>query len=71
VTHVGGNAGAAATYCAKLLNKPILVVVPESTPDVVVKKLEDGGAEVLVFGKVTPFCKLITLTLWRGLVGRR
>jgi len=51
-TCVGGNAGAAATYCARLLKKPILVVVPESTPAVVVKKLEESGAEVLVFGKV-------------------
>ena len=42
----------AATYCARLLNKPIVVVVPESTPAVVVKKLEDDGADVMVFGKV-------------------
>ena len=48
----GGNAGLAATYCAQQLKKPIQVIVPESTPDNVVKKLEKNGADVLVFGKV-------------------
>ena len=48
----GSNAGLAATYCAKQLKKPIQVIVPESTPVSVVKKLEKNGAEVLVFGKV-------------------
>ena len=48
----GGNAGLAATYCAQQLKKPIQVIVPESTPDSVVKKLENNGADVLVFGKV-------------------
>ena len=51
-TVAGGNAGLAATYCAQQLNKPIHVIVPESTPVNVVKKLEKNGAEVLVFGKV-------------------
>ena len=49
---VGGNAGLAATYCAQQLKKPIQVIVPESTPVNVVKKLEKNGADVLVFGKV-------------------
>ena len=29
-----------------------MVIVPESTPAVVVKNLEDGGADAIVFGKV-------------------
>ena len=48
----GGNAGLAAAYSAKELCIPITVVVPEPTPEFVVKKLVEEGATVEVVGKV-------------------
>lgn len=48
----GGNAGLAAAYSAKELGVPITVVVPEPTPEFIVKKLGDEGATVEVVGKV-------------------
>lgn len=47
----GGNAGLAATYAAKKLGVPITVVVPRSTSQLTVKRLEQQGAEVEVFGQ--------------------
>ena len=52
VSSSGGNAGLAAAYSAKELGIPITVVVPEPTPDFIVKKLRDEGATVEVVGKV-------------------
>lgn len=51
VSSSGGNAGLAAAYCAKELCIPIRVVVPEPTPEFVVKKLVEEGATVEVVGK--------------------
>ena len=48
----GGNAGLAATYAAKQLGLPIKVVVPGSTPSVMVERMRKEGAEVEVTGKV-------------------
>ncbi|XP_072839335.2 serine dehydratase-like isoform X2 [Pogona vitticeps] len=47
----GGNAGLAATYAARKLGIPITVVVPRSTSQLTVKRLEEQGAEVEVFGQ--------------------
>lgn len=52
VSSSGGNAGLAAAYSAKELCIPITVVVPEPTPEFVVKKLVEEGATVEVVGKV-------------------
>lgn len=51
----GGNAGLAASYCAKELSVPITVVVPESTPDFVREKMKQYGANVEPFGNVRKF----------------
>ena len=50
--HTGGNAGLAAAYCARELGLPITVVVPQSTPEFMVQKLKEEGAEVEVMGRV-------------------
>ena len=42
----------AAVFCAQQLGVPITVVVPESTPDLMVRKLKEEGAVVEVTGKV-------------------
>ncbi|NXS27359.1 SDSL protein, partial [Pomatostomus ruficeps] len=48
----GGNAGLAAAYAARKLGLPITVVVPSSSGPNPVRKLEELGATVEVYGKV-------------------
>ncbi|NXO23198.1 SDSL protein, partial [Cisticola juncidis] len=48
----GGNAGLAAAYAARELGLPITVVVPSSSGPTPVRKLEELGATVEVYGKV-------------------
>ncbi|KAJ1092386.1 hypothetical protein NDU88_005496 [Pleurodeles waltl] len=48
----GGNAGIAVAYAAEKLGVPASILVPGSTPDVVVQKLKGYGCDVEVFGKV-------------------
>ena len=46
----GGNAGLAATYAAKKLNIPITLFVPVTTPNFIIERLQEEGAEVIVIG---------------------
>uniref|UniRef100_A0A8C7XFW9 L-serine ammonia-lyase n=1 Tax=Oryzias sinensis TaxID=183150 RepID=A0A8C7XFW9_9TELE len=48
----GGNAGMAAAYAARKLGVPATIVVPASTPQLVVQRLKDEGAAVRIAGKV-------------------
>ncbi|XP_021268839.1 serine dehydratase-like isoform X2 [Numida meleagris] len=48
----GGNAGMAAAYVARKLGLPATVVVPSSTGPSTVRRLEDLGATVEIYGKV-------------------
>ncbi|KAM6155756.1 serine dehydratase-like [Rhynchocyon petersi] len=48
----GGNAGIAAAYSARKLGIPATIVLPESTSQKVVKRLQGEGAEVQLAGKV-------------------
>uniref|UniRef100_A0A3Q2DM00 L-serine ammonia-lyase n=1 Tax=Cyprinodon variegatus TaxID=28743 RepID=A0A3Q2DM00_CYPVA len=48
----GGNAGMAAAYVARRMGLPATVVVPSSTPQLVVQRLQDQGAAVRIVGKV-------------------
>ncbi|XP_041344665.1 serine dehydratase-like [Pyrgilauda ruficollis] len=48
----GGNAGLAAAYAARELALPITVVVPSSSGPTPVRKLQQLGATVEVYGKV-------------------
>ncbi|XP_066497233.1 serine dehydratase-like [Hoplias malabaricus] len=48
----GGNAGLATAYAARKLNIPATIIVPSSSPQLVVEKLRDQGAIVKVMGKV-------------------
>uniref|UniRef100_A0A3B3UJX4 L-serine ammonia-lyase n=1 Tax=Poecilia latipinna TaxID=48699 RepID=A0A3B3UJX4_9TELE len=47
-----GNAGMAAAYVARKMGLPATVVVPSSTPPLVVRRLQEQGAAVKVAGKV-------------------
>lgn len=46
----GGNAGLAAAYASKDLNVPCTVVLPTTSKDIVIKKLQSFGAEVKIHG---------------------
>ncbi|KAI4804283.1 hypothetical protein KUCAC02_025915 [Chaenocephalus aceratus] len=48
----GGNAGMAAAYVARKMCVPATIVVPSSTPQLVVQRLRDQGATVNITGKV-------------------
>uniref|UniRef100_A0A8C5KLC9 L-serine deaminase n=2 Tax=Jaculus jaculus TaxID=51337 RepID=A0A8C5KLC9_JACJA len=48
----GGNAGIAAAYSARKLAIPATIVLPETTPLQVVRRLQGEGAEVQLSGKV-------------------
>ena len=52
VSSSGGNAGYAAAFAGQQLGLPVVVVVPESTPEYVQKKLREQGARVQVHGVV-------------------
>lgn len=46
----GGNAGLAAAFAARQLKLPITVVVPESTPTMMIQKIREQGAKVIQEG---------------------
>ncbi|KAM9933616.1 hypothetical protein OXX80_006770 [Metschnikowia pulcherrima] len=46
----GGNAGLAAAYASKFYAKPCTVVLPKTAKRAAIDKLEDLGAEVIVYG---------------------
>ncbi|KAM3871388.1 serine dehydratase-like [Diretmus argenteus] len=48
----GGNAGLAAAFVARKMGLPATIVVPSSSPQLVVQKLQDEGATVKIVGKV-------------------
>lgn len=48
----GGNAGKAAAYAARKMGVPATIVVPSSSPPLVVQALQDQGAQVKITGKV-------------------
>lgn len=52
VSSSGGNAGMAAAYSSKILGVPATIVIPKSTPSVMISKLEEEKANVIVHGEV-------------------
>ncbi|XP_033844077.1 serine dehydratase-like [Periophthalmus magnuspinnatus] len=48
----GGNAGMAAAYVARKMCVPATIIVPSSSPQLVVQRLQDQGATVRIVGKV-------------------
>jgi L-serine/L-threonine ammonia-lyase len=50
VSSSGGNAGLAVAYAGRLLNIPVTVVIPKSTPALARTLLEQEGATVIVHG---------------------
>lgn len=52
VSSSGGNAGAAVAYAGRELGVPVTIVVPSSTPEFMIQRLRDVGADVEVFGAV-------------------
>ena len=52
VSSSGGNAGLAVAYCGWKLGVPTTVFVPTTTPDYIVDKLREKGANVFIKGSV-------------------
>lgn len=48
VSSSGGNAGMAAAYSSKILKIPATIVIPKSTPLVMISKLQEEKADVIV-----------------------
>ncbi|XP_049918396.1 serine dehydratase-like [Epinephelus moara] len=48
----GGNAGMAAAYVARKMGVPATIIVPSSSPQLVVQRLQDQGATVKMIGRV-------------------
>lgn len=48
----GGNAGMAAAYTARKMGLPATIIVPTSSPKLIVQRLKDEGATVKTIGKV-------------------
>jgi L-serine/L-threonine ammonia-lyase len=51
VSSSGGNAGLAVAYSGRLLNVPVKVVVPRSSPQMMVEKIQREGAQVTIHGE--------------------
>lgn len=51
VSSSGGNAGLAAAYAGRLLNVLVKIVVPETSSKLMVKKIEEEAAQVIIHGK--------------------
>lgn len=58
---LGGNAGMAAALVARKMGVPATIVIPSSSPELVVQRLQDQGATVKISGKVI---KHICSCLW-------
>ena len=50
--HLGGNAGLAAAYAGRKLGLPVTVIVPETTPQIMINKIKEEEATVEIVGKV-------------------
>lgn len=51
ISSSGGNAGLAVAYASQVLNIPATVIVPETTPQIMVKRLEAEKATVIIHGE--------------------
>lgn len=51
ISSSGGNAGLAVAYASQVLNIPATVIVPETTPEIMVKRLEAEKATVIIHGE--------------------
>lgn len=49
---LGGNAGLAAAYAGRKLGLPVTVIVPETTPQIMINKIKEEEATVEIVGKV-------------------
>lgn len=65
ISSSGGNAGYAVAYSGRRLKVPVIVVVPSSTSELMIKKIESEGAKVIVAGRVWDEAHAHALTLLR------
>lgn len=51
VSSSGGNAGLAVAYSGRMLKVPVKVVIPQTTPSLMIKKIEREQAEAMIHGE--------------------
>lgn len=51
ISSSGGNAGLAVAFAGRKLDIPVQVIIPKTTPPVMIEKLSSEGAKVLVHGE--------------------
>lgn len=51
ISSSGGNAGLAVAYSGRLLKVPVKVVIPKSSPPMMVEKIQREGAQVIIHGE--------------------
>lgn len=61
---LGGNAGMAAAFVARKMGVPATIVIPSSSPELVVQKLQEQGATVKISGKVSYHISSCYLSHW-------
>lgn len=61
ISSSGGNAGLAVAYAGKLLQTPVTVYLPKSTPEIMKERIEFHGAEVVIAGEVWDDANLAAL----------
>jgi L-serine/L-threonine ammonia-lyase len=66
ISSSGGNAGLAVAYAGRRLGVPVIVVVPETTPERARHLLQCEGAEVIVHGKMWSEANELALSLLTG-----
>jgi len=73
ITHLvsssGGNAGYAVAYAGRKLGVNVTVIVPETTPESVQRRIESEGAKVQVHGSVWDEANIYALDLCHKLNG--
>ena len=61
ISSSGGNAGLAVAFCGRKLKLPVIVFLPRNAPDLMRKKIESEGAQVIVHGDVWDEANLAAL----------
>ncbi|MDQ3233745.1 MAG: pyridoxal-phosphate dependent enzyme, partial [Pseudobdellovibrionaceae bacterium] len=61
VASSGGNAGLAVAYAGRQLGLPVTVFLPTSTPSLMIQRIKDEGANIVVAGAVWDDAHLLAL----------
>ena len=66
ISSSGGNAGIAVAYAGKMLQIPVVVVVPESTSKRAREMIQSENAEVIIYGASWQEANQLALSMTKG-----